>query len=61
MSKTLITDLEAAQRYEASVDGELAGYIEYVKYGRLALIHTEVPPGVRGTRSGQRARPVRDR
>ena len=49
MSETQITDVETAQRYEASIDGELAGSIEYViKYGRLALIHTEVLPTFEG-------------
>ena len=44
-----LTDVEADQRYEATIDGELAGYIEYViKYGRLALIHTEVLPEYEG-------------
>jgi uncharacterized protein len=44
-----LTDDEAEQRYKATIDGDLAGYIEYVvKYGRLALIHTEVLPGYEG-------------
>jgi predicted GNAT family acetyltransferase len=44
-----VTDDEAAQRYVASIDGALAGTIEYVvKYGRLALIHTEVLPAYEG-------------
>ena len=44
-----LTDVEADQRYEATIDGEVAGYIEYViKYGRLALIHTEVLPEYEG-------------
>ncbi|MFI5254404.1 MAG: GNAT family N-acetyltransferase [Candidatus Limnocylindrales bacterium] len=38
-----IADAHAAQRYEARLDGELAGVLEYVvKRGRLALVHTEV-------------------
>ena len=45
----VIIDAEAASRYEASVDGDLAGFIDYiVKRGRLALIHTEVLPGHEG-------------
>ncbi len=35
----------ARDRYEAHLDGELAGVLEYkVKRGRIALIHTEVLP-----------------
>jgi uncharacterized protein len=46
---SVVTDVETAQRYEASIDGELAGVIEYVvKHGRLALIHTEVIPAYEG-------------
>ena len=38
-----ITDAADAERYEAHLDGELAGIIEYVlKHGRIALVHTEV-------------------
>jgi uncharacterized protein len=45
----VVADVEAAQRYEASIDGDLAGFIEYaVKYGRLALIHTQVLPAFEG-------------
>ena len=44
-----VIDDEEEQRYEARIDGELAGTIEYVvKYGRLALIHTEVLPEFEG-------------
>jgi predicted GNAT family acetyltransferase len=44
-----ITDSEAAHRYEAHVEGDLAGFLDYiVKRGRLALIHTEVVPLYRG-------------
>lgn len=49
MAPTII-DEEAAQRYEAREDGELAGFIDYVlKHGRLALVHTEVLPAHQGT------------
>ena len=49
MGEILVTDAEAAQRYEASVDGSLGGSLEYVlKHGRLALIHTEVLPAFEG-------------
>jgi len=48
-SAPVVTDVEAAQRYEASIDGDLAGVIEYVvKHGRLALVHTEVLPAYEG-------------
>lgn len=40
-----ITNAMARERYEAHLDGELAGTLEYkVTRGRLALIHTEVLP-----------------
>ena len=44
-----IVDAEAAQRYEAREDGDLAGFIDYVvRRDRLALIHTEVLPSHQG-------------
>ena len=44
-----ITDNDAEQRYEARLDGELAGILEYiVKRGRIALVHTEVLPAHEG-------------
>lgn len=46
---TTITDAEDAQRYEARVDGDLAGFLDYIlKRGRIALIHTEVLPAYEG-------------
>ena len=40
-----ITDAKARERYEAHLDGELAGILEYeIARGRIALIHTEVLP-----------------
>ena len=45
----VITDAPERGRYEAHLDGELAGVLEYViKYGRLALVHTEVRPEYAG-------------
>jgi predicted GNAT family acetyltransferase len=45
----VITDAEAAQRYEARSESDLAGFIDYaVKRDRIALIHTEVLPAYRG-------------
>ena len=47
--RPLITDAPARERYEAHVDGDLAGVLEYiVKRGRIALIHTEVLPAHEG-------------
>lgn len=44
-----ITDAQDAGRYEAVLDGELAGVLEYVfKHGRLALVHTGTEPGYEG-------------
>lgn len=44
-----INDDEVAHRYEAREDDEVVGFIDYVlKYGRLALVHTEVLPAHQG-------------
>ena len=44
-ARLVITDASGRERYEAHLDGELAGILEYtVKRGRIALIHTEVLP-----------------
>jgi uncharacterized protein len=44
-----ITDAAAAHRYEARIDGDLAGVLEYVtKRDRIALVHTEVFPEHQG-------------
>ncbi len=44
-----IIDAEAEGRYEARLEGDLAGFLDYVvKRGRIALIHTEVLPAHRG-------------
>ena len=48
-AKPVVTDAPERGRYEAHLDGELAGVLEYViKYGRLALVHTEVLPAFEG-------------
>ena len=53
MGPTII-DAEAAQRYEARFEGELAGFIDYVvKSDRLVLIHTEVLPTHQGQGIGE--------
>jgi uncharacterized protein len=41
----VISDAPERGRYEAQLDQELAGFLEYVvKHGRIALVHTEVFP-----------------
>jgi predicted GNAT family acetyltransferase len=48
-TRPIVTDAPDAQRYEAHLDGELAGVLEYVvKRGRIALVHTEVAPAFEG-------------
>ena len=49
-----IVDNAAERRYEARLDGELAGWVEYGRVeGRIVALHTEVPPefGGRGIAS----------
>jgi predicted GNAT family acetyltransferase len=44
-----ITDAAERHRYEAHLDGALAGFLDYVaKRDRIALIHTEVPAAFAG-------------
>jgi len=44
-ARPVVTDAIERERYEAHLDGELAGVLEYkVAPGRIALIHTEVLP-----------------
>lgn len=50
-----IVDVEAAKRYEAREDGELAGFLEYVvRLDRIALVHTETLPTHQGRGIGER-------
>ena len=45
----LIEDAPDRDRYEARLDGALAGTLEYLrKRGHIALIHTEVLPAFEG-------------
>ena len=45
----VITDNEAERRYEARIDGELAGIVEYGRVdGRIVALHTEVLPAYEG-------------
>jgi predicted GNAT family acetyltransferase len=49
-----IADNPEARRYEARVDGEVAGWVDYGRVeGRIVALHTEVPPeyGGRGIAS----------
>ncbi|MFL5678157.1 MAG: GNAT family N-acetyltransferase [Chloroflexota bacterium] len=40
----VVSDAAERHRYEAQLDGALAGFLDYiVKRERIALIHTEVP------------------
>ena len=44
-ARPIITDATVRERYEAHLDGELAGVLEYRDTrARIALIHTEVLP-----------------
>ena len=44
-----ITDVPAERRYEARIDGELAGWVDYGRvHNRLVAIHTEVLPAFGG-------------
>jgi predicted GNAT family acetyltransferase len=48
-TRPVITDAPERERFEAHIDGELAGILKYaVKHGRIALIHTEVLPAHEG-------------
>ena len=49
-----ITDNQGERRYEARMDDELVGWVEYGRVeGRIVALHTEVPPefGGRGIAS----------
>lgn len=44
-----ITDNSAGRRYEARIDGELAGIVDYGRIdGRIVALHTEVLPAFEG-------------
>ena len=44
-AEPVVSDAVDRARYEAHLDDELAGFLEYiVKHGRIALVHTEVLP-----------------
>ena len=45
----VVADAPERARFEAELDGTLAGILNYVvKHGRIALIHTEVLPAFEG-------------
>ena len=45
----VVADATERHRYEAELDGEVAGFLDYVvKHTRIALIHTEVPKAFEG-------------
>lgn len=49
MSEPVVTDNPAAGRFEAHVDGRLAGYAEYQLTDQLVVFtHTEVDPAFEG-------------
>ena len=48
-----VTDNRAAQRFELAINGEVA-YLSYQRRGdALTLVHTEVPPSLRGRHLGE--------
>jgi uncharacterized protein len=50
-----VADNPDARRYEARVDDEVAGFVQYgVRPGLLALVHTEVDPRFEGQGVGGR-------
>jgi predicted GNAT family acetyltransferase len=49
LTEPVITDALERGRYEAHVDDELVGFLQYIaKHGRIALVHTEVFPEFEG-------------
>ena len=58
-----IDDVPGASRYEARIDDELAGWVDYRRVGhRFIAAHTEVPPafGGRGIASAMVRRVIED-
>jgi uncharacterized protein len=50
-----VVDNPSEDRYEAYVDGALAGFVMYEREpGRLALLHTEVDPAFEGKGVGSK-------
>ena len=45
----VVADNPDEQRYEITVDGELAGFVEYhLRPGLIAFVHTEIDPRFEG-------------
>ncbi|GGM40015.1 N-acetyltransferase [Longimycelium tulufanense] len=49
----IVTDAPERSRFEAHVDGRLAGYVQYVRLGKkLLMTHTEVDDAYEGSGVG---------
>ena len=49
MNDVVVRDVAADHRYEAWVDGDLAGFLTYeVDGGAVTLVHTQVDPALEG-------------
>jgi predicted GNAT family acetyltransferase len=49
MSEVVVTDNPEQSRYEAHIDGELAGFAVYeLRPGSIVFVHTEVDPAFEG-------------
>jgi uncharacterized protein len=54
-AQIVVSDAPDRERFEVTVDGELAGFLVYrLREGLLALIHTEVPERFEGRGLGGR-------
>jgi uncharacterized protein len=55
MTAVAVTDVPSDERYEARVDGEVAGFLEYRRAGNVVVLaHTEVLPAFGGRGVGGR-------
>jgi predicted GNAT family acetyltransferase len=51
----MVSDVVDRSRYEARVDGKLAGFVEYqLEPGRILFLHTETEDGFEGKGVGSR-------
>lgn len=49
MSEFVVVDQSELHRYEIRVDGEVAGFVRYIRHpDRLDLVHTEIGPAFEG-------------
>lgn len=54
-ARIVVTDARERERFEVTVDGELAGFLDYrTRRGLLALVHTEVDDRFEGRGLGGR-------